>query len=78
MFQSAVWMTDMGINIPWVGLDNEACPYLTNNNCSLTSVLDEGTHQVVPQEFSYPITIQNFYPPVSGWSRAQSNKQIPK
>ena len=45
LVQNAVWVTDMGINIPWVGLDISGCSYLTNNHCNLTSVIDPATEQ---------------------------------
>ena len=63
LVQNAVWMTGMGIHIPWAGLDTAGCKYL-NGNCTLDSVVDV-KGQVKPQRFEYPIEILNYYPAVT-------------
>lgn len=64
LVQNAVWVTSMGIHIPWAGLDTQGCKYL-NGNCAQHSVIDEHTGAIAPQSFNYPIEILNFYPAVT-------------
>merc|ERR1712107_369395 len=56
MKQEAFWLTSLGFQLPWVGLDKTGCTYM-KNNCTAATV---GPNEVQP--FSYPIQIMNAYP----------------
>ena len=59
MKQEAFWITSLGFQIPWVGLDKKGCKYM-KNNCTAETI---GANEVQP--FSYPIQIMKAYPVVS-------------
>ena len=59
MKQEAYWITSLGFQLPWVGLDKTGCKYM-KNNCTAETV---GPNEVQP--FSYPIQIMQAYPVVS-------------
>ena len=59
MKQEAFWITSLGFQIPWVGLDKKGCKYM-KNNCTAEAI---GANEVQP--FSYPIQIMKAYPVVS-------------
>ena len=58
MKQEAYWITSLGFQLPWVGLDKTGCKYM-KNNCTAETV---GPNEVQP--FSYPIQIMQAYPVV--------------
>ncbi|XP_040568217.1 uncharacterized protein [Lepeophtheirus salmonis] len=55
--QAAYWESSFGMDIPWAGLATNACTFMVNNEgCK------EGD-QMAYQSFSYPIFINEMYPP---------------
>eukprot|EP00093_Oithona_nana_P002119 02119.XXX_22477_22080_1 [CDS] Oithona nana genome sequencing. len=56
MKQEAFWITSLGFQLPWVGLDKKGCKYM-KNNCTAEAI---GANEVQP--FSYPIQIMKAYP----------------
>ena len=59
MKQEAYWITSLGFQLPWVGLDKTGCSYM-RNNCTAETI---GPNEVQP--FSYPIQIMKAYPVVN-------------
>ena len=73
MKQEAFWITSLGFQLPWVGLDKTGCKYM-KNNCTAETI---GANEVQP--FSYPIQIMKAYPVVSIsrlWSKDSTKKNI--
>jgi len=57
MTQSTVWVSGWGIEIPWVGMATEACPFLDlGTGCRPAA-------QARQSRFYFPILIQEMYPP---------------
>merc|ERR1712107_686017 len=56
MTQSTVWVSGWGIEIPWVGMETEGCPYLDLGTGCRPSA------QARQSRFYFPILIQEMYP----------------
>ena len=57
MAQDAFWVTPLGVQLPWAGLDKAACKYV-EPQCGAS--LGNGNQLTM----SYPIDISEFYPSV--------------
>merc|ERR1711928_334730 len=56
MTQSTVWVSGWGIEIPWVGMETEGCPYLDLGTGCRPSAQERQSR------FYFPILIQEMYP----------------
>ncbi len=63
--QDAVWVTPVGVELPWAGMDHDACKY-SNHTCGGTTNDNDYTG-LKTVSVEYPIQILKAYPDVS-WS----------
>jgi len=56
MTQSTVWVTGWGMEIPWVGMETEGCPFLDRGEGCTPGA------QARLSRFYFPILIQELYP----------------
>ena len=56
--QSVVWVTGWGLDMPWVGMDTQVCPYLDGGQGCQQQPVGEGRIS----NFDFPIDIQSFFP----------------